>query len=79
MPILGRWHEAKSLIWQDNESPSRSKSAVVKTYPISTTGLVCIDYRRHVPAANFMEEACRLEEIRGGYQDEKTPASEGLG
>src|SRR3954471_13125463 len=52
MPILGRWHEAKSLIWRDNESPRRPKSAVVKTYPISTAGLVCIDYRRHVPAAN---------------------------
>src|SRR3954471_23128218 len=36
MPILGRWHEAKSLIWRDNESPRRPKSAVVKTYPIST-------------------------------------------
>src|SRR3954463_13863583 len=56
MPILGRWHEAKSLIWRDNESPRRPKSAVVKTYPISTAGLVCIDYRRHVPAANPKKE-----------------------
>src|SRR4051812_20979505 len=56
MPILDRWHEAKSLIWRDNESPRRPKSAVVKTYPISTAGLVCIDYRRHVPAANPKKE-----------------------
>src|SRR5690242_625409 len=54
MPILGRWHEAKSLTWRDNKSPKRS--AVVKTYPISTAGFVCIDYRRHVPATNPKKE-----------------------
>src|SRR4051812_11707191 len=72
MPILGRWHEAKSLIWRDNESPRRPKSAVVKTYPISTAGLVCIDYRRHVPAANPKKEG-RQDAYLLGHRREQAP------
>src|SRR3954462_4145864 len=72
MPILGRWHEAKSLIWRDNESPRRPKSAVVKTYPISTAGLGCIDYRRHVPAANPKKEG-RQDAYLLGLRREQAP------
>ena len=76
MPILGRWHEAKSLIWRDNKSPRRPKSAVVKTYPISTAGLVCIDCRRHVSATNPTKEGrqdARLLEHRREQASRRWP------
>src|SRR3954467_11240814 len=72
MLILGRWHEAKSLIWRDNKSPRRPKSAVVKTYPISTAGLACIDYRRHVPATNPKKEG-RQDAFLLEYRREQAP------